>query len=82
MRSIDILKAGSLLSRLVQSIEQGQAREIVIERDGRPVARLVPIDTEPAGKRIGVAKGKFEVPESIDTQSAEVDMLVLGRQKP
>jgi antitoxin (DNA-binding transcriptional repressor) of toxin-antitoxin stability system len=53
MRSIDILKAGSLLSRLVQSIEQGRAREIVIERDGRPAARLVPIDTEPAGKRIG-----------------------------
>jgi antitoxin (DNA-binding transcriptional repressor) of toxin-antitoxin stability system len=41
-------------------------REIVIARNGRPVAKLVPLTTAPSGKRIGVAKGLFVVPDSID----------------
>jgi prevent-host-death family protein len=73
-----MLQARSSLSRLVEAIEQGEEREIVIARNGRPAARLVPIDTAPAGRRIGVARGKFEVPESIDNCNAEVTELFLG----
>lgn len=65
MPSVNIAEAKTTLSRLVAAIEQGQEREIVIARAGRPVAKLVPIDTASAGKRIGVAKGKFIVPDSI-----------------
>ncbi len=65
MPSVNMLQAKSSLSRLVEAIEQGQEREIVITRNGRPAAKLVSIDTVPAGKRIGVAKGKFKVPDSM-----------------
>jgi prevent-host-death family protein len=81
MPSINMLQAKSTLSRLVESIEQGQEREIVIARNGRPAARLVPIDSLPSGKRIGVAKGKFKVPDSIDAHNAEVASQFLGRRK-
>jgi antitoxin (DNA-binding transcriptional repressor) of toxin-antitoxin stability system len=81
MSSVNMLQAKSSLSRLVESIEQGREREIVIARNGRPAARLVPIDKEPSGKRIGVAKGKFKVPDSIDAHNAEVARLFLGEQK-
>lgn len=64
MQSVNMLQAKSSLSRLVEAIEQGQAREIVIARNGRPAAKLVPMDAVPAGQRIGVAKGRFEVPTS------------------
>ena len=40
------------------------------------------MDTAPDGKRIGVAKGLFEVPESIDDHNKEVAHLFLGEQKP
>ncbi len=60
------------------AIEQGQEREIVIARAGRPVAKLVPIDTAPIGKRIGVAKGKFNVPDSIDGYNDAVARLILS----
>lgn len=53
MRSVNILQAKSALSRLVKAIEQGEEREIVIARNGRPAVRLVPMDTVPAGKRGG-----------------------------
>ncbi len=56
----------SSLSRLVAAIEQGQEREIVIARNGRPAAKLVPIESVSPAKRIGLAKGLFVVPESID----------------
>lgn len=82
MQSVNMLQAKSSLSRLVEAIEQGQEREIVIARNGRPAAKLVPIDASPAGKRIGVAKGKFKVPDSIDAHNDEVARLFLGGQRP
>ena len=81
MQSVNMLQAKSTLSRLVEAIEQGQEREIVIARNGKPAAKLVPIDTVLAGKRIGVAKGKFKVPDSIDAHNDEVAQLFLGGQK-
>lgn len=78
MQAVNMLQAKSTLSRLVEAIEQGHEREIVIARNGRPVARLVPMDAAPAGKRIGVAKGKFEVPGSIDVHNDEVARLFVG----
>lgn len=82
MPSVNMLQAKSSLSRLVESIEQGREREIVIARNGRPAAKLVPVDNGPAGKRIGVAKGKFKVPDSIDAHNAEVAKLFMGKAKP
>lgn len=80
MRLVNMLQAKSSLSRLVEAIEQGREREIVIARNGRPAAKLVPINTKPTGKRIGVAKGKFKVPDSIDKHNAEVARMLLGEQ--
>ncbi len=78
MQTVNMLQAKSSLSRLVEAIEQGQEREIVIARNGRPAAKLVPIDTVPSGKRIGVTKGLFVVPDSIDAHNDEVAQLFVG----
>jgi prevent-host-death family protein len=75
---VNMLQAKSSLSRLVEAIEQGQEHEIIIARNGRPAAKLVPVDAVPAGQRIGLAKGKFEVPDSIDTHNEEVARLLMG----
>lgn len=79
MPSVNMLQAKSSLSRLVEAIEQGQEREIIIARNGRPAARLVPMSDMAVGKRIGVAKGKFKVPDSIDAHNDEVAQLFMGR---
>ncbi len=78
MQAVNMLQAKTSLSRLVEAIEQGQEREIVIARNGRPAAKLVPMDSAPAGKRIGVAKGLFEVPDTIDAHNDEVSQLFMG----
>lgn len=81
MSSVNMLQAKSSLSRLVEAIEQGREREIVIARNGRPAAKLVPMHAVSASKRIGVAKGKFKVPDNIDRHNAEVAKLFLGGKK-
>ncbi len=78
MHSVNMLQAKSSLSRLVEAIEQGEEREIIIARNGRPAAKLVPVDVSMPGQRIGIAKGAFEVPDNIDTNNDEVTDLFLG----
>ena len=70
--SVNMLQAKSSLSRLVELVESGQQREIIIARNGRPAARLVPLRSAAAGKRLGVAKGRFTLPASIDGANAAV----------
>ena len=49
MPTIDIEQAKSSLSKLVKAIESGVEQEIIITRDGKPVAKLVPLHA-PAAK--------------------------------
>ena len=48
--------AKSNLSKLVQAVERGE--EVVIARDGRPVARLVRYDDDTPRHPFGLWKGK------------------------
>ncbi len=51
----------------------------MISRNGKPVARVVPIQTD-VPRRVGLARGEFEVPDDIDQHNAEVAALFLGNQ--
>lgn len=73
-----MLQAESNASRLVEAIEQGGEREIIIARNGRPVAKLMPLSTSSVGPRLGVAKDAFVVPDDIDTNNEQVAHLFLG----
>jgi antitoxin (DNA-binding transcriptional repressor) of toxin-antitoxin stability system len=77
---VNMLEAKSSLSRLVEAVENGVEREIIIARNGKAAAKLVPINGSPKGKRIGVAKGKFRVPASIDLDNATIASLFGGGQ--
>ena len=65
-RTVNMLEAKTHLSRLVEAIETGAATEVVIARNGRPVARLTALPGPERPRRLGVARGQFTVPESID----------------
>lgn len=60
MPIVNMLDAKSNLSRLVEQVESGAESEIIIARNGKPAARLVPILTPTkTGKRLGLLEGKF-----------------------
>ncbi|MFZ5654403.1 MAG: type II toxin-antitoxin system Phd/YefM family antitoxin [Pseudomonadota bacterium] len=82
MNAVNLLEAKINRPRLVDVIERGAEREIVIARNGRPVARPVPVAEGPVGQRIGVARGRFEVPDEIDAHNAAVARLFAGDPTP
>ena len=77
MKTVSLFDAKTHLSRLIDQIATGAESEIVISRNGKPVARVVPILPD-VGQRIGVARGEFEVPDDIDAHNAEVAALFQG----
>ncbi|MYB19343.1 MAG: type II toxin-antitoxin system Phd/YefM family antitoxin [Holophagales bacterium] len=61
MSIVNVHQAKTHLSRLLAEMEAGE--DVVIARDGEPVARLVPC--KPVARRQpDVLKGKVEVPDS------------------
>lgn len=76
-----MLEAKSTLSKLVDSLERGRESEILIARNGKPVARLTRFDHRKAGKRIGVAKGKLVVPENIDADNPRIARWFSGKRR-
>lgn len=56
--------AKSNLSRLVDQAAAG--REIIIARDGKPAARLVALESGRRRVRLGIAEGRFTVPDDFD----------------
>ena len=76
MEAVNMHAAKSRLSQLVEAVESGAEAEIVIARNGKPAARLVPIASRPdVSKRIGIAAGQFRVPDSIDEYEDKITAL-------
>ncbi len=71
MDSVNMHEAKSRLSQLVDAVESGRETEIIIARNGKPAARLVPVAVRKP-IRLGLAKGLFTVPDTIDEYEAEI----------
>ncbi len=61
MKTVSIHEAKTQLSRLSRRVSAGE--EIIIAKDGKPVARLVPV-SDP--RRLGTDKGRFVIPPDFD----------------
>jgi prevent-host-death family protein len=60
MSTVNMLDAKTNLSRLVEAVESGAEKEIIIARNGKPAAKLVPIEAARSGKRkLGQFAGRF-----------------------
>jgi prevent-host-death family protein len=78
MSTVNMLEAKSNLSRLVEAVESGAEEEIIIARNGKPAARLVPIARTKLGKRLGAAEGLFKVPPADKQLDAQIAKLFNG----
>lgn len=58
MPKVNMLEAKTNLSKLVEAVETGKETEIILARNGRPVARIVPLEV--ANRVIGVADGEVD----------------------
>ncbi len=84
MTTMNIHEAKTHLSRVVDSIESGTEAEVILARNGRPAARIVPLGCSrpkvvaDVTKRIGIARGQFVVPASINRDDGLIEKLFAG----
>ena len=63
MKSVNMPNAKNQLSRLVEAVGSGAEPEIILARNGKPAARIVPLaPPRDVSRRIGVAEGRFKAP--------------------
>ena len=71
MATVNVHQAKTHLSRLLAQVEAGE--EVVIARNGTPVARLVPC--KESGKRqFGAMEGRLVVPDSFFEPLSETEL--------
>ena len=80
MPTINMFEAKSRLSKLVELVESGAEAEIIIARNGKPAAKLVPMHLREPGRRIGVAEGQFSVPDDLDGESDAIAVMFGGHR--
>ena len=78
MVSVYMHEAKSRLSAIVESVESGREAEVVLTRNGKPAARIVPLSKPDVSKRIGIAKGRFTVPDDWDKYDEVIAALFHG----
>lgn len=80
MTKVNMLEAKTHLSRLVEAIENGSETEVIIARNGKPVARLVAIEPKTTSRRLGLLAGKYPpmTLEEFNKDDKEIEALFLG----
>jgi prevent-host-death family protein len=61
---INIHDAKTHLSRIVDDVAAGA--EVIIAKAGKPMARLVPLEPKVRAKKLGLLKGRIEVPDDFN----------------
>ncbi len=72
MTTVNTHEAKTHLSRLLARVEQGE--EIIIARDGKPVARLVPCEPKRRERKFGTAVGRGVIHPSFYDDMTEEEL--------
>ena len=78
MTQVNMLEAKTDLSKLVKMLETKQEEVIYLARNGTAVVQMTLIPKKPVSRLIGVAEGKFKVPDDFDAWDKEVEEMFGG----
>jgi len=74
---VNVFEAKTDFSKLIRLVESRREESITVARNGKPVARIVPYESAPVSRRIGIAKSKFEVPDDFDAGNEEIAAMLM-----
>jgi len=69
MKIVNIYEAKTQLSRLLREVAGGE--DIVIAKDGTPLARLIPFREEGRTRELGFARGRIVLSDDFDAPLPE-----------
>jgi prevent-host-death family protein len=73
MTTVNMHEAKTRLSQLVAKVEAGE--EVVISRDGKPVARIVRVEPPKQRAKFGYMKGQVWMSPDFDDPDPEIERL-------
>jgi prevent-host-death family protein len=76
---INVYEAKTKLSKLIDRAAKGE--EIIIARNGRPVAKLIACDTSQVPRKLGLLAGRIRVAQDFDAPLPE-EILTAFEGKP
>lgn len=72
MCKMNVLEAKTNFSKIIAMLERKEEKEVIVARAGKPVVRITYIEPDDISKRIGIAEGKFTLPDDIDECNDEI----------
>lgn len=73
MCKMNVLEAKTNFSKIIAMLERKEEKEVIVARAGKPVVKITLCDDrEDVSKRIGIAEGKFVLPDDIDEYNDEI----------
>ena len=78
MMQVNILEAKTDFSKLVRLLESKKEDSITVARHGKPVVMMTLINDVPVSRRIGIAKGEFNLYGDFDADNKEIAELLGG----
>jgi antitoxin (DNA-binding transcriptional repressor) of toxin-antitoxin stability system len=74
--NVDITKVKTDIFRLIDLVNNGQT--VTIVKDNKPVADIVKYKNQKE-KRLGLLRGKFDVPEDFNNEDSEINSMFYGK---
>ena len=75
MCQMNVLEAKTNFSKIIGMLERKEEKEVLVARAGKPVVKITYIEPVDVSKRIGIAKGKFVVPDDFDEPDEEIERM-------
>ena len=72
MCQMNVLEAKTNFSKIIAMLERKEEKEVIVAMAGKPVVKITWIEQEDVSKRIGIAEGKFTVPDDFDECNDEI----------
>ncbi|MGI8992404.1 MAG: type II toxin-antitoxin system Phd/YefM family antitoxin [Bryobacteraceae bacterium] len=77
MQTVNIHEAKTQLSRLLEKAVKGES--FIIAKAGKPLVKVMPIDTPKSKRRVGFLAGEIAVPDDFDRMGeGEIERLFGG----
>lgn len=73
MQVFNIHEAKTNLSKLIEKTIQGE--EVIIAKAGKPVVKLIPHKEKLKPRKLGLLKGKIDIPDDFDDEDEEINKL-------
>lgn len=69
MKTVNIDEAKRHLSKLIDEASKGKS--FVIAKAGKPMVKVVPLDSQRKPQRLGFMRGEFSTPENFDQMNSK-----------